>query len=117
MQQLQSDIAYAIISRMRIVLDTNILVGALLRNGGASREILRLCLEQHITPLIGTALFTEMEDVLSRPDLFKKCRIDATERNELFRAFLSCTESSDGGMRRARGAGGRWPSTQWTTST
>jgi len=92
MQQLQSDIAYAIIFLMRIVLDTNILVVALLRNGGASREILRLCLEQHITPLIGTALFTEMEDVLSRSDLFKKCRIDATERDELFRAFLSCTE-------------------------
>ena len=45
MQQLQSDIAYAIIFLMKIVLDTNILVGALLRNGGASREILRLCLE------------------------------------------------------------------------
>ena len=77
---------------MRVVLDTNILVGALLRDGGASREILRLCLEQNITPLIGTALFTEMEDVLSRRDLFQKCRINATERDELFRAFLSCTE-------------------------
>jgi len=77
---------------MRVVLDTNILVGALLRDGGASREILRLCFEQNITPLVGTALFTEMEDVLSRKDLFQKCRIDATERDELFRAFLSCTE-------------------------
>ena len=77
---------------MRVVLDTNIIVGAMLSDGGASREILRLCLEQNITPLVGTALFTEMEDVLSRKDLFQKCKIDATERDELFRAFLSCTE-------------------------
>lgn len=91
-QHLPPDIAYAITSPMRVVLDTNILVGALLRNGGASREILRLCLEQNITPVIGTALFIEMEDVLSRRDLFQKCRIDANERDELFRAFLSCTE-------------------------
>jgi len=77
---------------MRVVLDTNIIVGAMLSDGGASREILRLCLEQNITPLVGTALFTEMEDVLSRKDLFQKCKIDATERDELFRAFLSYTE-------------------------
>ena len=77
---------------MRVVLDTNIIVGAMLSDGGASREILRLCLEQNITPLVGTALFTEMEDVLSRRDLFQKCKINATERDELFRAFLSCTE-------------------------
>ena len=77
---------------MRVVLDTNIIVGAMLSDGGASREILRLCLEQNITPLVGTALFTEMEDVLSRKDLFQKCKINATERDELFRAFLSCTE-------------------------
>ena len=77
---------------MRVVLDTNIIVGAMLSDGGASREILRLCLEQNITALVGTALFTEMEDVLSRKDLFQKCKINATERDELFRAFLSCTE-------------------------
>lgn len=77
---------------MRVVLDTNILVGAMLSGGGASREILRLCLQQNITPLIGTALFTEMEDVLSRHSLFKKCTIDAAERDELFNAFLTCTK-------------------------
>jgi putative PIN family toxin of toxin-antitoxin system len=77
---------------MRAVLDTNIIVGAMLSGGGATREILRLSLEHQITPLIGVALFSEMQDVLSRGSLFQKCLLDSAERDELFRAFLSCTE-------------------------
>lgn len=67
---------------MRVVLDTNIIVGAMLSGGGATREILRLSLENCITPLIGVALFTEMQDVLSRSNLFQYCLLDAAERDE-----------------------------------
>lgn len=42
--------------------------------------------------MIGVALFAEMEDVLSRRDLFKESRLDLNERTELFQAFLSRTE-------------------------
>ena len=76
---------------MRVVIDTNVLVGAMLAEGGASREILRLCLTHQVTPVIGLALFVEMEDVLERSALFDACVLNKAERDELFRAFLSTT--------------------------
>ena len=77
---------------MRVVLDTNIIVGAMLREGGAARAILRLCLQSEIQPLIGVALFAEMEDVLSRENLFRNSKLSRSERQELFAAFLSVTQ-------------------------
>ncbi len=74
---------------MRVVLDTNILVAALLSEGGASRRILRLCLEQQVTPLVGAALFAEYEDVLARNELFQRSVLDAAEREVLFDALMS----------------------------
>ena len=74
---------------MRVVLDTNILVAALLSGGGASRRILRLCLEREVTPLIGAALFAEYEDVLARGDLFARSALDAAQRETLFDALMS----------------------------
>jgi len=40
-------------------------------------------------PIIGAALFSEYEAVLSRDELFAKCVLSAKERNDLFDAFLS----------------------------
>jgi len=77
---------------MRVVLDTNIIVGAMLRDGGAARAVLRLCLQTEVQPIIGVALFAEMEDVLSRADLFRKSKLTHAERQELFAAFLSVTQ-------------------------
>ncbi|WP_055682573.1 putative toxin-antitoxin system toxin component, PIN family [Jannaschia rubra] len=74
---------------MRVVLDTNILVAALLSESGASRRILRLCLEQQVTPLVGAALFAEYEDVLARNELFQRSVLDAAEREVLFDALMS----------------------------
>lgn len=76
---------------MRVVLDTNIIVGAMLREGGAARAVLRLCLQGDIQPIIGMALFAEMEDVLSRKDLLQKSPLNKAERRDLFAAFLSVT--------------------------
>lgn len=77
---------------MQVVLDTNIIVGAMLRDGGASRAVLRLCLQGEVQPIIGVALFAEMEDVLSREDLFRNSKLTAAERQDLFAAFLSVTQ-------------------------
>ena len=55
---------------MRVVLDTNIIVGAMLRDDGSTRAVLRMCLQGHLQPLIGLALFSEMEDILSCVQLF-----------------------------------------------
>lgn len=74
---------------MVIVLDTNIFVAALLGSRGASRLVLRLCLESRLQPLMGAALFAEYESLLSRGPLFERCLLDAQQRDALFNAFLS----------------------------
>ncbi len=73
---------------MLIVLDTNVFVGACLGTG-ASNAVVAACLRGEHTPLMGTALFTEYEDVLSRSRLFQKCRLTAVERDELLDIFLA----------------------------
>lgn len=74
---------------MKVVVDTNILVSALLSGGGAPRGVLRLCLEEKITPIFGMALFSEYEDVLAREALFIRSPLSASERNTLFDALVS----------------------------
>jgi len=72
-----------------IVLDTNVLVSALLRGGGKARAILRACLHGHYQPVIGPALFAEYEDVLARADLFATSVLTAQERDAVFDGFLN----------------------------
>ena len=77
----------------RVVIDTNVLVGAVLsRSGGANREVLRACLNGFANPVIGMALFSEYEDLLLRSDLIKKSPLSAKERLTLLEAFLSVCE-------------------------
>ena len=64
----------------------------MLRDGGTSRAALPLCLEGEVQPIIGVALFAEMEDVLSREDLFRNSKLTSAERQDLFAAFLSVTQ-------------------------
>jgi predicted nucleic acid-binding protein len=71
-----------------VVLDTNILVAALLRGGGAARAVLRACLQLHYQPVIGPALLAEYEDVLGRGDVFVTSVLTGAEREELFEGFL-----------------------------
>lgn len=73
----------------RIVVDTNVFVSAMLRADSAPREVLRLCLENKITPLMGNALLAEYEDALSRSQLFKDCPLEPQEREDLLDSFLS----------------------------
>ena len=73
---------------MVILVDTNIFVGACL-GIGASSEVVAACIREEHVALMGTALFTEYEDVLSRDSLFKKSRLTDDERNELLDIFLS----------------------------
>lgn len=71
-----------------IVLDTNILVAALLRGGGSARSVLRACLAGQYLPVLGPALFAEYEDVLGREALFADAVLTAIEREEVFNGFL-----------------------------
>ena len=76
---------------MRIVVDTNVLVGACLGTGAAN-AVIAACLKRRCVPLIGNALFNEYEDVFDRGDLYRKCKLSRGEREELLDAFLACCE-------------------------
>lgn len=72
-----------------VVLDTNVLVAALLRGGGTGRAVLRACLRGQYQPVLGPALLAEYEDVLSRSELFAESALSARERGEVFDALMS----------------------------
>ncbi|UCE31725.1 MAG: PIN domain-containing protein [Burkholderiales bacterium] len=72
-----------------MVMDTNVLVAALLRGGGTARAVLRACLTAQYDPALGPALLAEYEDVLGRSDLFVDSVLSAKERNKVFDGFLS----------------------------
>ena len=76
---------------MRIVVDTNVLVGACLGTGTAN-AVVAACLKGQCVPLMGNALFNEYEDVFGRDDLFKNCKLSRGERNELLNVFFSYCE-------------------------
>jgi putative PIN family toxin of toxin-antitoxin system len=72
---------------VRIVVDTNVFLGALLGRGAAN-AVVAACLRGQATPLMGTALLAEYQDILGREDLFARCRLSAVEREELLDIFL-----------------------------
>jgi uncharacterized protein len=76
----------------RAVIDTNVLVGGLLRRGGQNRDVLRACFEERIRPIIGQALFLEYEDVLGRDALFRRSPLTPVERRRFFESFLGMCE-------------------------
>lgn len=71
------------------MLDTNILVAALLRQGGSARAVVRACLAGHYQAVVGPALMAEYEEVLGREELFAKSVLTAGERHEVFDGFLA----------------------------
>ena len=77
------------------MVDTNVLVSAILSPDGAAREVLRQCLAGHARPLVGNALFLEYEDVLAREALFTAASITSSDRAALLEALLSVCEWVD----------------------
>jgi putative PIN family toxin of toxin-antitoxin system len=76
---------------MRIVVDTNVLLGACLGTGAAN-AVVAACLQGQCVPLMGNALFNEYEDVFGRDELFENCKLDRAERVDLLDVFFSCCE-------------------------
>lgn len=77
---------------MNIVVDTSVLISALIGKGGPAREVLRLCLKGQCTPLISTALFLEYEAVRTRPEIRQLCPLTDNEIEQLLSAFFSVCE-------------------------
>ena len=72
-----------------LVIDTSVLIAAFISERGASREVLRRCLQGRYLPLIGEALYQEAEDVLHRREIIDRCSLTESERGELLDAYLS----------------------------
>ena len=77
---------------LRIVVDTNVFIGAILSPAGENRDVLRACLLGRARPLMGAALFHEYEDLLGRSSLMSKSPLTQRERKDFFAAFLSVAE-------------------------
>lgn len=75
---------------MRVVVDTNILVAAVMSKDGGARQIVRHCMLGQVTPLVGNALFCEYEDVFARDALFDTRLVNQEERASLLNAFMAC---------------------------
>ena len=85
---------YAIIGFMSdyIVIDTSVLISALISKDGPSREVLRQCLKGEYKPLISNALFQEYEDVCSRDNIISLCPLSPNDIRQLLNALYSvCT--------------------------
>jgi predicted nucleic acid-binding protein len=74
---------------VNVVLDTNVIVAALLRGGYGVRTILRGAFAGCYQPLMGAALYAEYLDVASREQLFAGSALTATERCDLLDALFS----------------------------
>ena len=76
----------------RIVVDTNVFIGAIVSNRGLNRELIRRCLLGEYQPLMGNALFLEYESVMERTEIIARCPLNRTEIFDLLAAFLSVSE-------------------------
>lgn len=74
---------------MIVVLDTNVFVSALLGPKGASRAVLRACLEGRLHPLMGAALFSEYESLMGMESVLERCQLSPVQREALLNSFLS----------------------------
>ena len=72
-----------------LVVDTSVLISALIGVQGPSREILRRCLQGNYSPLISNVLFLEYEDVSNRKQVLDLCPLANNEIRELLNAFYA----------------------------
>jgi len=74
---------------MRVVVDTSVFIAAVGSPDGASREVLRRCLEGEYEPVMGQALLSEYEAVLDREAPFVRSPVSEVERRQLWIALTS----------------------------
>ncbi len=70
-----------------IVIDTSVLISALIGKEGPSREVSRQCLLGDYNPLISNALFSEYEDVAAREKTLELCPLEPQEIRDLLNAL------------------------------
>ena len=91
--KLKSDSIYASIQGMnKVVIDTSVLISALIGKTGPAREVIRQCLLGQLKPHISTTLFLEYEAVSKRDKIKELCPLTEDEVSELLAAFFSVCE-------------------------
>ena len=74
---------------MKAVIDTNVLVGALLSGSGSNRKVIEQSFRRKVQPQIANALYLEYEDVFERSTILEKCLLTPEERSQFLDDFLS----------------------------
>ncbi len=72
-----------------IVVDTSVIISALISAAGPNRQVLRKCLQGDYKPLISNTLFLEYEDVSTRKKVLDLCPVSQKEIKVLLRSFYS----------------------------
>jgi putative PIN family toxin of toxin-antitoxin system len=74
---------------MRVVLDTDVMLAALVSPHGASRQWLSAVLRGEVEALVSVPLVLEYEAVLSRPENLRRANATAEEVERLLDAFVA----------------------------
>lgn len=73
---------------MRVILDTNVLVSALLKKSSAPHKIYQLFKEQKFTLITSPAILYEIEEVISRDYIVKRTQMTSSEREEFIKEII-----------------------------
>jgi predicted nucleic acid-binding protein len=77
---------------VKIVVDTNVFIGAIISSQGLNRELIRRCLLGEYHPIMSNALYLEYESVIEREEIIAKSQFDISKVNELLDGFLSVSK-------------------------
>src|SRR5260370_42675703 len=77
---------------MRLVMDTNVLVGSLRSDQGASRQLLLAALGRRMVALVSVPLMLEYEAVLTRPEQLSETGLTVKETNAVLDALAAVVE-------------------------
>ncbi len=77
---------------MRAVLDTSVLVAGIRSSRGASRELLRMVLDEELRPLVSVSLVLEYEAVITRPEHVRVSDLDPEAIADMLKAIVKIGE-------------------------
>lgn len=77
---------------MKVVIDTNVFISAILSQNGYAIDILRAALKKEIVPYFGIKLFKEYEDVVSRDKIIKNSKLTIYEVDQLLNSIISISK-------------------------
>lgn len=81
-----------IVSDMRLVLDTNVLITAVRNPAGASAELLRLGRMKRVVLVTSVPLFLEYETVMTRPEHLAQSGLDLSQIDILLNGLAAIME-------------------------